>query len=228
MAILSNSKISTQDHLEIEDIRDDLIITKDGAVSLVLETTALNFELLSEGEQDARILEFAGLLNSLDFRMQIIVRTERTDVSNYIKRLQQYKVKQISKALRKQIDIYIKFVKNLTQNREVLDKSFFIVIPQMVGTVQKTSMIKQMFGKRVKIVNKKEIISKAKIKVHPKRDHLIKQFKKMGLIARQLIDDELIRLFYTSYEPDKLGIKNITLTPSELTTGLIGSNEPNL
>ncbi|KXK26216.1 MAG: hypothetical protein TR69_WS6001001211 [candidate division WS6 bacterium OLB20] len=180
MGLFSPSKITTQQHLPIEDIRDDLVIMKNGNVSLVMETTALNFELLSEREQDAKILTFAGLLNSLQFQMQIVIMTERTDMSVYIDRLRSYREQQISNALRRQIDIYIKFINNLTFNTEVLDKRFFVVIPEVVAEVQRTSMVKQMFGKPAKITNLRSIIEKAKVKVYPKRDHLTKQFKKNG------------------------------------------------
>lgn len=220
MGVFSTTTISTQEHLEIEDIVEDLVLLKDGSVSLVMQTNALNFELLSEQEQDARILSFAALLNSLDFRMQIVVKTERTDVGSYIDRLVEYRNTQISTALRKQIDIYIKFINNLTRNREVLDKNFYIVIPEFVGGVERTSMLKQMFGKRPKIINKKSIINKAKVMLWPKRDHLIKQFKRMGLIARQLTLDELIRLYYTMYDPDKLGVQKLDLSTTEITSGL--------
>lgn len=76
---------STQEHLNIEDIVDNLLVLKNGVVSLVLETSALNFDLLSEEEQDARILAFAYLLNGVDYPIQISVRTVRTDVSDYVK-----------------------------------------------------------------------------------------------------------------------------------------------
>lgn len=224
MGLFGSPKISTQEHLEIEDIIDDLVLLKDGTVTLVMSTNALNFELLSEKEQDVRILMFAALLNSLDFQMQIVIRTERTDVSSYIDRLREYRATQISKALRKQIDIYIKFINNLTHNREVLDKNFYIAVPEIVGQVQTTSFIKQMFGQRPKIVNKQSIISKTKVKLMAKKAHLIKQFKRMGLEARQLNHDELVRLYYTMYDPDKLGIEHLDLSITEITTSKLTNN----
>src|SRR3989304_794048 len=223
MGLFSTGTISTQTHLEIEDIRDDLVILKNGNVSLVLETTALNFELLSEKEQDAKILSFAGLLNSLNFQMQIVIKTERTDLSAYIEKLGQYREQQISNALKAQIDIYTKFINNLTFNTEVLDKRFFVVIPEVVGEVQRTSFIKQLFGRKVKITNIKSILEKVKPKVYPKRDHLIKQFKRMNIIARQLTRDELISLYYSMYDPDKSGLSKLELSPSEFTSSMVNT-----
>ncbi len=75
---------STQDHLGIRDIRDDLIITTQGSVAMVIQTSSINFDLLAEYEQDNKIYAFAGLLNSLNFRIQILIRTKRIDISNYI------------------------------------------------------------------------------------------------------------------------------------------------
>lgn len=216
--MFSPNQISTQDHLEVEDIRDGLVLLRDGRISLVLETNALNFDLLSEQEQDTRIKNFAALLNSLNFQMQIIVMTERSDLTAYVDRLEKYKNRQISKPLIKQIEIYIKFIKNLTYNREVLDKRFFVVIPEVIGAVQRTSMVKQIFGKRVTITNKKALFEKAKIQLNPKRDHLIKQFKKMGLDAKPLGTEELIRLYYSMYAPDRLGSGKLELKTTELTS----------
>jgi hypothetical protein len=221
MGLLSSSTISTQEHLEIEDIRDDLVILKNGNVSLVLETTALNFELLSEKEQDGKILSFAGLMNSLNFQMQIVIRTERTDLSEYIEKLHLYRQQQISNALRRQIDIYIKFINNLTFNTEVLDKRFFVVVPEVVTEVQRTSFIKQLFGKKIKITNIKSILDRVKPKIYPKRDHLIKQFKRMNIVARQLTRDELIRIYYSMYDPDKAGLSKLELSPSDFTSSIV-------
>lgn len=211
-------KLSTQDHLEIEDIRDDLVLLKDGRVSLVIETGAVNFDLLSEEEQDSRIKNFGGLLNSLNFQMQIVVLTERSDLTAYVDRLLAFKAKQTSKPLIKQVEIYIQFIKNLTYNREVLDKRFFVVVPEISAEIQRTSFVKQIFGKRVQITNRKAIFEKAKINLYPKRDHLFKQFKKMGIECWQLNNDQLVRLYYSMYDPDKIGSEKLELATTKYTS----------
>ncbi len=215
---MTPSKLSTQDHLEIEDIRDELVLLKDGRVSLVIETGAVNFDLLSEEEQDAKIKTFAGMLNSLNFQMQIVILTERSDLTSYLERLVAYREQQASKPLMKQIEIYIQFIKNLTYNREVLDKRFFIVIPEVSAEVQRTSIVKQIFGRRIQITNRKAIFEKSKINLYPKRDHLFKQFKKMGIEAWQLNNDQLVRLYYSMYDPDKIGAQNLELVTTKYTS----------
>jgi hypothetical protein len=221
MAFLTPSVPSTQEHLEIEDIREDFVILKNGSISLVLEVNAINFDLLSEREQDVKILSFAAFLNSLDFPIQVVIKTERTDISEYIEKLNAYKSRQISNALRKQIEIYVKFISNLTLNKEVLDKKFYVVIPEIVGEVQRTSLVKQVFGRKTRITNVRGLMEKAKPRLYPKRDHIIKQFKRINLVARQLLNDELIRLYYSMYDPDKTGISKLQLSANEFTSSII-------
>jgi len=105
MGIFDPKKISTQQHLDIEDIRDDLVVLKSGRVSLVIETTSLNFDLLDNAEQDARIGAFAAYLNSIRFPIQIVIRTQRTDIVKYLKLLEKYKYKTTSEAIANQVSI---------------------------------------------------------------------------------------------------------------------------
>ena len=221
MSFLNPTIISTQDHLEIEDIRDDLVILKSGIVAMVIQTNGLNFDLLSEKEQDSKILAFAALLNSLDFQVQIVIKTDRTDISNYITKLEVFKLKQISQALRRQIEIYIKFIKNLTLNKEILDKSFYVAIPEVVGEVHRTSMVKQIFGKKERITNIRNLLEKAKPYLFSKRNHLFKQFKRIGIFSRQMASEELIRLYYSMYDPDKTGVSRMQFTTTEFTSSLV-------
>ena len=221
MSFLNPTVPSTQDHLEVEDIRDDLVILKSGIVALVIQTNGLNFDLLSEKEQDSKILAFAALLNSLDFQVQVVIKTDRTDISNYIDKLELYKQKQISQALRKQIEIYVKFIRNLTLNKEILDKSFYVSIPEVVGEVQRTSMVKQIFGKKAKITNIRSLLEKAKPSLYSKRNHIVKQFKRIGIFTKQLTNEELIRLYYSMYDPDKTGVGKMQFTTTEFTSSLI-------
>ena len=93
---------STQEHIEVKDIRDDLIITKSGVVSMVIQTSAINFDLLAEYEQDNKIYAFAGLLNSLNFKIQILIRTRRIDITNYVEYLRSKKTDSMNKELKKQ------------------------------------------------------------------------------------------------------------------------------
>src|SRR3989344_4461548 len=113
-------RTSTQDHLDIEDIRDNLVILKDGACCLILQTTAVNFSLLSESEQDAIIYAYAGLLNSLTFPIQIVVTTQKKNIANYLALLNAQKIKITNPLLKNQVEKYYEYVKKTVAENEVL------------------------------------------------------------------------------------------------------------
>lgn len=202
---------STQDELEIRDIRDDLVITKSGGVALVLKTSAINFDLLAEYEQDNKIYAFAGLLNSLNFPIQILIRTKRIDITNYVDYLKAQKNREMSEGLRKQLDIYTQFIQNLIVQNDVLDKNFLIVIPYNPGlTISEGGLLGIGGNKKNKEEEEKykemqidQLLEKAKIFLYPKRDHVLKQLSRMGLFGHQLNSTELLTEFYTIYNPDE-------------------------
>lgn len=229
MGIFDARQISTQQHLDIEDIRDNLVVLKNGTVSLVLETTSVNFDLLAGQEQQSSIYTFAGLLNSLTFPIQIVISTQKTDTSKYQELLNEYKSKQRNEALNKQIAIYQDFIAALTTTSVILNKRFFAIIPTMaVPIVTKSNPIKSLFGKQERIINMDELMQRAMVELSPKRDHLIKQFGNMGLVARQLVNDELIKLYYGIYEPDKVGLDVLDIRDDQVTGALVSSkaNQP--
>ena len=199
---------STQEHLGLRDIRDDLLITKNGSVAMVIQTSSINFDLLAEYEQDSKIYAFAGLLNSLNFRIQILIRTKRIDITNYIDYLKSQKNQQMSEGLKKQLDIYTLFVQKLIVENDVLDKSFFLVIPYSPGAPlpganifdAKKNKEEQETYKQMQV---EQLVEKAKIFLFPKRDHVLKQLGRMGLLGHQLTTKELLSEFYTIYNPDE-------------------------
>src|SRR3989337_4010447 len=97
---------TTQKHLPVADITNDITIYKDGGAALVMESTSLNFGLLSEKEQAAVIAAYAALINSLSFSIQIMVRTQRKDISSYITYLDQQAQKLTHPLLKKLMGDY--------------------------------------------------------------------------------------------------------------------------
>ena len=190
---------ATQDHIDIETIVDNLIVLKDGTVSIVLKTTAVNFDLLSEPEQDAKIKAFGQLLNSLSHTFQILIRTKKVNIRGYLDYVRSFQNKQISLGLNRQMAIYTTFVQNLITTNEVLDKKFYIIIPYRSIIVTKTDPMKQMFGKEERITNVAKVLDQAKAYLYPKRDHVMKQLVRIGLQSHQLSNKELIEMFFEIY-----------------------------
>jgi hypothetical protein len=177
---------STQEHLPIKAIHDDVVILKDGTCGLVLKTSAVNFDLLSENEQLAIISSFAQLLNSLSFSIQIVVRSKRLDISNYIETLKKVEAAQTNPLLRDMTRRYRVFVETLTSENEVLDKQFYLVISVSYIEIGLTNQIEKDLKKAVTILV-------------PRRDHIIKQLARIGLKATQLNTEKLIQLYHDFY-----------------------------
>lgn len=194
---------STQEHLEVADVVDDLVLTKSGSVALVIQTNAVNFDLLSEYEQDNKIMAFGGLLNSLNFYVQILIKTQRIDIGNYIQYLKDQQKKEMSPGLARQLEIYVEFVQNLIVTNDVLDKKFYLIIPYNPGVIATGAKLKKSKKDTptVSSYTREKIIEQAKIFLYPKRDHLIKQLARMGLMAHHVTSQELIQLFYEIYNP---------------------------
>lgn len=209
---------STQEHLPLEDVRDDLVILKDGGAALVLQTTAVNFGLLSEDEQDATIFAFAGLLNSLNFPIQIVVRSKKLDITAYLNLVDGQIQKQKNEDLKKQMQKYKDFISVIISENKVLDKRFYVAIP-FLPTELGLKAIKGIFGTPKKLPYSKEyILERAKTALYPKKDHLIKQLARIGLRVQQLSTQQLIELFYDIYNPAQVGLAKLATKAGEYTS----------
>lgn len=201
-------KATTQEHLDIQDIRDDLVVLKDGSCCLILTTNTVNFGLLSEPEQDATIFAYAGFVNSLNFPVQIFIKSQRKDISSYLLLLNKAEQVQQKELLKELIKKYRLFIEKVVKENDVLDKKFYIVIPFSSLELGIKSTVGQSFKRRKKLPFGVEyIVEKAKTSLYPKKDHLISQFSRLGLSARQLNNQELLNLFYQTYNPKAHGQK---------------------
>lgn len=194
---------STQDHLEIYDITNDLVILKDGSAVMILEVKAVNFALLSEREQEAIIFAYAGFLNSLSFSIQIVIRSKLKDVSHYVDLLKEHEAKQENPLLKEQITKYREFITKIVKDNNVLDKKFYVAIPLRALEIGAASSAIGLFSKNKKglPLPKETIIEKAIVALYPRRDHLLRQMGRMGLKSKMMNNQELIDLFYDIYNP---------------------------
>lgn len=194
-------KASTQEHLDIYTIKNHLVFLKDGSCSLVLKTTALNFNLLSEEEQDATIYTYAGLLNSLSFSIQILIRSQRKNISDYITLLDNSIQSTSSQKVKESLLSYRQFVKSLVKENRVLEKKFYVII---TFSAIELGITKSTFNPFSKDPQKPPydldyIEEKASMVLYPRRDHIIRQFARIGLKTSQLTTTELVTLFYSIY-----------------------------
>jgi len=180
---------TTQNHLPIIDILDNLILLKDSSVVLLLQISAVNFGLLSEMEQIAIISSFAQTLNSLSFSIQILIHSTRLDISSYIHTLDRAKELQANPLLKDLMGDYRNFIASTIKENEVLDKKFYICL----------SVSSLELG--INLNNKNDHFIKAKTVLMPKRDQILRQLSRVGLTGTQLNSLQLLKLFYEIYNP---------------------------
>jgi hypothetical protein len=212
---------STQGHLDVDDVRDDLIILKNGNAAAVLQAGALNFDLLSESEQDALIFAFAGLVNSLTFPIQVLVRSKRVDVTNYLFKLEEAKKAAHNPALASQIETYEFFIRDLVSKNQVLDKRFYIIIPYLGLDLSQLKNLGGLFGPRKPILNKWQVLEKARVNLEPKVAHLVDQLGRLGIKSARLTTAELVELLYDLYNPELAREQKAAMGPAEYTTPIV-------
>jgi hypothetical protein len=187
---------STQKFTEIIDFIDDVVILAGGNACQIIEITASNFALLSRKEQDSRIFSYAGLLNSLSFPIQILIRNKRMDISSYIQELDEIIKTTKNQQLVKYISYYRSFIQEMVTVNVVLNKAFYIIIPfnsleaGAKGVTQTTTK-----GKTQTLA----FAETAKNGLHIKTQSVLGQLQKFSVSARILEREELIKLFYDIY-----------------------------
>lgn len=198
---------TTQDFLPIADITEDLVLLKDGGAAIIMESTSLNFGLLSEKEQSAVVAAFAALINSLSFSIQIFIRTQKKDITGYIKYFDEKSAKITNPNLKAITQNYRQFITESIKKKTVLGKRFFVVLPLSSLELGVANSARSVLKKGPLPFSKDYVIKKAKLILFPKKDHLSRQAGRLGLKLRQLKNEELVDLFYQIYNPEPPAVK---------------------
>lgn len=200
---------STQDFTEIVEISDGVAYFKGRRACTVLEISSVNFFLLSQDEQNARVYGYMSLLNSLSFFIQILVVSKRVDMSGYLKLLDQKITSAQNPKISQHLEQYRVFMQELIKGEDLLDKKTYIIIP--------ISFIEMGAGAAVKS-NKGGFSEQAKEALISKRNTVISQIERIGLTAKPLGNDEMISLFYEQFNQEIINtdfnsddLKNIVL-----------------
>ena len=196
-----NQKIqsSTQKFTEIIDFVDSVVIFEGGTAAMVIEITASNFALLSKVEQDSRIFSYAALLNSLSFPIQIIIRNKRMDITSYLKELEEIEKTGKVQQLKNYIRLYRAFIHDIVTVNVVLNKAFYIVIPysSLEGGVTGVAQSTQKGASQIQI-----FAQTAKKSLQTKTSSVLTQLQKFAMSARILEKEDLIKLYYDTYNEE--------------------------
>lgn len=215
-------KGSTQDNLPVEDIIDGIVILKDGSACQVLQLSSVNFDLLSEREQAALVFAYGGILNSLNFNIQIVISSTSKDIGSYMSNLDAALQRQPNPKLKERIISYRKFIEETVKRNDVLSKTFYIAIPFTSAEMGIKGAQKQIMGSLNPIkknatlpFSKEYILEKAKAALGPRQDHVVRLFSRLGLEVKALETKELIEMFYKHYNEDDFSgqkLKNVDYT----------------
>ncbi len=127
---------ASQEFVQIKEVRDGIVVLRDGGLRAILMASSINFALKSEDNQAAILSQFQNFLNSLDFSVQIVVQSRRFDVRPYIATLEERERGQKNELLKLQTHEYIGFIKKFTENTNIMNKSFFIIVPYSAAILQ--------------------------------------------------------------------------------------------
>lgn len=195
---------TTQGFVPIKEVRDGVVILKDGSMRGLLMTSSLNFALKSQDEQNSIIFQFQNFLNSLDFSIQIFVQSKRLDIRPYIALLEGRYKEQMGELMKIQTREYIEFIRTFTENTQIMTKSFFIVVPYAPPAMQGgKDVMGKLLGKNEKqaSITRGENFDENRSQLEQRMAVVEQGLVRCGVRLAQLGTEEIIELFYKIFNP---------------------------
>ncbi len=191
---------TTQEFIPIKEIRNGILVLKDGSLRAILMTSAVNLALKSNDEQQGTIYMFQNFLNSLDFSLQIIAQSRKLDIKPYLASLRDREVISEEPLLKLQIREYTNFIENFTDQINVMKKHFFVVIPLTPNPISKgNNPFKDFFGSKKEDNLSKEDFSEYMSQLE-QRDSLVQAgLSRIGVRSSLLGNEEAVELFYSIF-----------------------------
>ena len=205
--------LSAQKYLEIAEIKDGVVLMKNGSIKAILMVSSINFALKSIDEQDAIIYHYQSFLNSLDFSIQIVINSRQLNLDNYLQVLKDKEKKQMNELLRMQTSSYIEYIQGLVKMANIVSKTFYIVVP-FSASEAKGGTLSVLSGKSgaSSLMSGRATFEKYKDQLFQRVDHIIENLSGTGLRMTMLNTQELIELYYNLYNPEiseKKGLADI-------------------
>lgn len=208
---------ASQDFVPVEEIRDGIVVLKDGSLRGVLIASSINFALKSADEQNAIVAQFQNLLNSLEFSIQIYIQSRELDIRPYVALLEGQLENTIDDLMQIQIREYIEFVKNFVEASNIMTKNFFIVVPYAKPTIQTTNNpISRLFGKKETETEEQTSFEEALSQLEQRMAVVEQGLIRSGVRVLNLDTEEVIELYYKIFNPGEQE-KPIKLNPEKLT-----------
>jgi hypothetical protein len=211
---------AVQEFIPIEEIRDGVVILKSGQMRAILLASSVNFELKSADEQEAIIMQYQNFLNSLDFPIQMFIQSRKLDIRPYLTILEARLKEQLNDLIKIQTREYIEFIKNVTEQTNVMTKSFFIVVPfvpAMFGgktdSGEKQGILSSLFAsKKTGAAAGKEEMEKFeenRSQLEQRKSIVTQGLARIGIRTISLGTEELVELFYKIFNPGDQNIPTV-------------------
>lgn len=204
--------VPVQHYLDIAEIKEDVVVLKDGTLRAVLAASSLNFALKSENEQNALISSYAQFLNSLDYPLQIVIQSRKLNIDDYLTRLRRAEKAQTNDLLRMQITDYLSFVKELVDLGEIMAKRFFVVIPYSPSSDKHKgfwSRLGEVLRPLTTLSLGEERFQRHRVELLRRVSHAQAGLSGIGLTSQALDTQALIELYYRVYNPDLAEIQTL-------------------
>jgi len=195
---------SAQDYVDVDEIRDGVIVMKNRSLRAVLLVSSINFDLKSSEEQEAIIAQYQVFLNSLDFPLQIIVSSRKLNISPYLEMLKKKEKEHQNELMRMQVAEYVDFIGKLTDMSQIMSKFFYIVVPFFPIENQEGGFFSKVFAManpKQKITEDKKNFEIYKNQLMQRVDQIEAGLGGVGVKIAPLGTEEIIELLYNSYNP---------------------------
>lgn len=196
---------STQEHLDIAQIRDGSVVLKDGTMRAVIMVSSVNFALKSEDGQNAIISSYVRFLNNISFPLQIVIQSRELDIEHYLEFLKTKEKAQINKLLKLQTADYIEYIKELTSLGKIMNKRFFVVVPYSSLSDKRKGFF-SLLGESLKPATilklKEKTFNRYQEMLDRRVDSVVSGLEGMGVAATRLDTQSLIELYYKTYNPE--------------------------
>ena len=193
----------SQDFVPISEIREGIMILKDGSMRAVVLATSINFALKSTEEQESVIYQFQNFLNSLDFTVQIYIQSRKLDIRPYVALLEDRLRAQTSDLMKIQISEYIMFIKGLTEGSNIMTKSFFLTVPYApaLNPGRNLSNLLKKKDEATAQKNKNDDFEEIKNQIEQRISVVEQGLSRCGVKVARLGSEELVELFYRIFNP---------------------------
>ncbi len=199
---------ASQDFIPIQDVRDGIAILDDGSLRGLLMTSSVNFALKSADERQSILFQFQNFLNTLDFSIQIFIQSRELDIKPYLALLEEQRQKEMNELMKIQTTQYIDFVKDFTENTNIMTKNFFVVVPYSPATIQATGkggMLSNLMGgkknKETKEVREEQSFERNRTQLEQRMAVVEQGLSRVGVRVVKLGTEEVTELFYSIFNP---------------------------